>query len=285
MHSLYHTIVSFCINVVDICCRIILQQVKLSNCAIAITGLLMSILGCALMADWQAISYDKCTHFSPYHNPSLSINKTMETLMHGDTQLKIQKSSGNTKHPRSIITPPFGERISCSINDDISGCKRKYNECHLIQYSPGIEFDMYTYPCEFVYHDKHVKAYTCQSNWNQSFCLHVNETRNEFEVSAQSLAASVHMLMTKRKYKDAMKRCTQADVGGDQCLWIPDSPITKHYCSDCEPICRAQSKALNFAQFCIGAAMLMLSIPVAWVPVASMASERITNEMQVYLLY
>lgn len=234
----------------------------------------MSILGCALMGDWQAISFDKCTYFSPYHNPALHMNQTV----HADKQLKIQKLSDNVRD-HSIFTSSFGERISCSVISEQTSCERKYNECRLIQYSPGIKFDIYNYPCETISNDKRVKTYACQWNRNQTFCLHVNETNDQ--ATTQSFAANAHILLSQHKYKDIIKRCTQADVNGTHCHWIPNSPITKHYCTDCPPICRGVSRSLNFAQFCIGAAVLMLSIPVAWVPVAAMASERTTKEMQV----
>lgn len=237
----------------------------------------MSIMGCALMADWQAISYDKCTYFSPYHNPTLTRNKTVEGFIHPTTQPRIQKIGDIT----NIFSSSFHERISCSIISEENSCRRPLNnECRLIQYSPGIEFSVYNYPCESIDNDKCIKTYTCQLNQEERFCLYVNETSRN-EVNTQSFAVSAQNLLTKHTYKDMMKQCTQADVGDDHCYWIPDSPITKHYCSDCPPICRGFSKSLNFAQFCTGAALLMLSIPIAWVPVASMASERTTKQMQV----
>lgn len=233
----------------------------------------MSILGCALMADWQAISFDKCTYFSPYHNPSLPTPTIHKSVIHATRRQKISDNA-------NVSSSTFHEKISCSIISEQNSCRRALNECRLIQYSPGIEFNVYNYPCESIDNDKCIKTYACQLNQDQSFCLYVNETTHN-EVTTQSFAASAQNLLTEHAYKDMIKQCTQADVGGDRCYWIPDSPITKHYCSDCPPICRGFSKSLNFVQFCIGAALLMLSIPIAWVPVASMASERTTKEMQV----
>lgn len=239
----------------------------------------MSIVGCALIGDWQAIPFDKCTYFSPYHNPALRTNQTLESLLHADTQLKIQKLSDNSRD-YNIFASTFGDRIRCSITSGQKDCDRTYNECLLIQFSSGIEFNVYNYPCETINNDNRVKTYACQWKWNQTFCLHINETNNQD--STESFAASAHFIMTKHNYKDTIiKQCTQADVKGGNCHWTPNSAITNHYCTDCPPICRSVSKSLNFAQFCIGAAMLMLSIPVAWVPVASMASERTTKDMQV----
>jgi len=35
-------------------------------------GLTATIVGAALIADWQAIGYDPCTQFSPFHHPELT---------------------------------------------------------------------------------------------------------------------------------------------------------------------------------------------------------------------
>ena len=232
----------------------------------------MSIVGCVLIADWQAVSFDKCTYFSPYHNPTLSIsrrNRTVEGFFqHANSQLKMQKRS-------NAFT---GEEVSCSIVEQ-ERCRMAFSDCHLVQYSPGTEFSVFNYPCDVTVNDEYVQTYMCQVlDQDRSFCLHINETsRNE----QMFLASAQNYLMQQKSYKDEIKQCNQADVGNDRCHWIPDSLITKQYCSDCPPICRGLSKSLNFVQFCIGAATLMLSIPVAWVPVASMASERTTKEMQV----
>lgn len=257
-------------------CRIILQQIKLSSRAIAIIGLLMSISGCVLMGDWQAIPFDKCTYFSPYHNPALYSDKTMERLLHGDTQLRIQKISDNAGDFMSTL----GDEIKCSITtSERIDCNKMQNDCLLIQYSSGIEFNIFHYPCEAI---QNVKTYAaCQWSWNQTFCLYVNETSDQ--AKTESFAASTHLIMTQDN-DYTMKWCTQADVESNSCHWTPNSTIANHYCSDCPPICRSVSKSLNFAQFCIGAALLMLAIPIAWVPIAAMASERTSKDMQVHII-
>lgn len=244
-------------------CRLLLQHIKLSSRCIAIIGLAMSIAGCALIADWQAVSFDKCTYFSPYHNPTLHMNRTVGSLIRHTN--KMQKRSGTL----------IDEKISC-YTVERENC---FDNCHLIQYSPGVEFSVLDYPCDISVKDQHVLTYMCQVlDQDQSFCLHIETSQNE-QVSIAS--AQNNFLIQQKSYKYEMKQCTQANVGNDRCYWIPDSFITKHYCRDCPPICRGISKSLDFAQFCIGAALLMLSIPVAWVPVASMASERTTKETQV----
>ncbi|XP_064390114.1 uncharacterized protein LOC135338028 isoform X2 [Halichondria panicea] len=49
----------------------VLQKVNISSQTIRIIGFLLSITGYALLTDWQAISYDPCTEYSPFHHPKL----------------------------------------------------------------------------------------------------------------------------------------------------------------------------------------------------------------------
>ena len=51
--------------------RAVLQRVNISSQTIRIIGFLLSITGYALLTDWQAISYDPCTEYSPFHHPKL----------------------------------------------------------------------------------------------------------------------------------------------------------------------------------------------------------------------
>lgn len=248
-----------------LCYRLILQQIKLGSRAIAIIGLLLSLLGCALMADWQAIRFDKCTYFSPYHNPTLDMNEVVDSSSHGSARNTVE---------HGIFNSNFGERISCNIVDKQFGCERISQECLLVQYLPGIKFDVHNYRCGDIRDDELLSTYMCHLDGKPVLCVYVNDTN---EAGLQSFGETAQYL----KYEGAIKQCTQASSDGDHCHWIPDSLITKRYCSDCPPICRALSRSLNFAQFCVGSALLMLSIPVAWVPVAAMASERTAKDMQV----
>ena len=49
-----------------------LQTIKLNSRIITILGILLSVIGLTLMADWQSIPYDPCTEFSLYHHPELA---------------------------------------------------------------------------------------------------------------------------------------------------------------------------------------------------------------------
>ena len=49
-----------------------MQAIKLNSRIITILGILSSVIGLTLMADWQSIPYDPCTEFSLYHHPELA---------------------------------------------------------------------------------------------------------------------------------------------------------------------------------------------------------------------
>ena len=51
-----------------------MQRLKLNSRIITILGILSTIVGLMLMADWQSIPHDPCTDFSLYHNPGITNN-------------------------------------------------------------------------------------------------------------------------------------------------------------------------------------------------------------------
>ncbi len=60
-------------------CRAVLQRINISSQTIRIIGFLLSITGYALLTDWQAISYDPCTEYSPFHHPELFQSQANES--------------------------------------------------------------------------------------------------------------------------------------------------------------------------------------------------------------
>ena len=68
---------------------------------------------------------------------------------------------------------------------------------------------------------------------------------------------------------------------GDNCHWNPSSSVTHNHCEDCPPICRDRSNYLEFSQFTIAAALLLVAVPVARVPITSIISDIVTPNQQV----
>ena len=54
--------------------RLLMQRLKLNSRIITILGVLFSMIGLILMADWQSIPPDPCTDFSLYHHPEIANN-------------------------------------------------------------------------------------------------------------------------------------------------------------------------------------------------------------------
>lgn len=215
----------------------------------------MSILSCAMLADWQAVPYDKCTRFSLYHHRQRDIaNDSAMLFSRSYSYLNVE--------PTMTCEKEKNGHFSCT------------HGCYMVEFLPESPFDVHKYQCETIPTFKHLDNYVCNWNMNTSVCMLVNS-------SSYSYAAPSIDFPSGNKYKDLQSQCTDSVFYGDHCHWAPNSLITKHFCSECQPICRSLSHSLNFVQFCFGAAILMISIPIAWVPVASIVSEKTTTEMQV----
>ena len=266
----------------------------------------MSIISCVLLADWQSIPHDKCTEFSLYHHPNFVTSNTdlsadypslhdhpnltmnnlddlpvdnlypemLQSSIHMEISAKIKLNQN-----QNMINPSIMDRtLTCNASRNL--CKGKLSECYIVNRLSGM---VNKCPCDDLISDKKlIHEYICDE-MNLSLCIHINETTKKdkhrqvfFDVMAQSFR-----LVPNDVYNTARRECIEAKFKGRYCHWIPDSIITNQHCSDCQPICRSPLRSLNFIQFCIGAALLMLSIPVAWIPIAAMVSERVSSEMQV----
>ena len=99
---------------------------------------------------------------------------------------------------------------------------------------------------------------------------------------SQSAKAQVIQVLNKDINELAMQECEQAySESGWNCRWLPNSVVTNELCEDCQPICRSAVRSLNFAQFCLGASLLMASIPLGSIPISALTSDRVRKEMQV----
>ena len=78
----------------------------------------------------------------------------------------------------------------------------------------------------------------------------------------------------------AKMNCTNANITNHHCRWTPSSIFTGEDCEDCPPICRSAEQSLNFVQFALGTALLIISIPIVWVPAASITSNQVPKESQ-----
>ena len=123
-------------------CSFILQKVKASNQIIAFIGISMTVIGCILCADWQAIPYDPCTEYSPFHHPEITQNYSNKQSLNGtsksvynnstDRHLELIKptAEGDQLHFHSDIEMKFKDgstgkiklpgdvKLTCNLVDD-----------------------------------------------------------------------------------------------------------------------------------------------------------------------
>ena len=135
--------------------RVIIQEFKINNRMIAMLGVTASIVGAALIADWQAIGYDPCTQFSPFHHPELTLESKLclnnsnvsnnyfpcanVTLLHA-----VCESLGDTKYhcywnQHSRVT---GEE--CHACPSI--CRGEYKSLNFAQFGVGSFVFMFSFP-------------------------------------------------------------------------------------------------------------------------------------------
>jgi hypothetical protein len=82
------------------------ENAKINNRLLTIITLLISLIGCLLMADWQSIGSDPCLQYSVFHNPS---------------------SDNNYGHTIAVESELLGAREQCLHSSD---------NCYWNQYSP-----------------------------------------------------------------------------------------------------------------------------------------------------
>lgn len=296
---------------------LILQHVRLDNRIIAILGILMTIVASALIADWQTIPYDPCTELSPFHHPErenhttlmqrsvlsvpqadvncrkVDMNRTTASVLDSITinvQIQIQVNSFET-HLTNTVTSHCQRVHSCPEYTENSNLPLRleytviWGSC-LIPTMRSSEQNV-----------TNLMAYSCNSAASAlPVCILINTMTDSEENSGSgdqvldglltsNLLDVVHhqelKLLEENSYNVAMNRCEAMSTSQYHCHWLPDSLVTGHQCHDCPPICRSIHQTLNFAQFTIGAALLMVSLPIAWVPMAAMVSYRAPKGAQV----
>ena len=91
------------------------ENAKINNRLLTIITLLISMIGCLLMADWLSIGSDPCLQYSIFHNSSI-YNGTIQGKYHGIPDHKI-----------TVELEILGAREQCLHSPD---------NCYWNQYSP-----------------------------------------------------------------------------------------------------------------------------------------------------
>ena len=279
--------------------RLILQHFKLNTRIIAVTGLILTILSCALMTDWQSFPYDPCTELSPFHNPEIVLNYQSSIVKLRTRDEKCLQLYQMKIKPVVYVSVKLNKRRLLSQNttgmqcDRINNCSKhcdaNIDQCFCYSFDGKLCIHRSTNDAMFMSGKTHDHFLCRHGESLNSMCISVQQSDTDLdnEINSESLH-TVHsqalQLLQTNVYDIAVNKCETADIRGHHCYWTPNSIITNRHCSDCPPICRSLQQSLTFAQFCIGAALLMISIPVAWVPIAGLISDRVHREAQVIKL-
>ncbi len=105
--------------------RLLLQKIKVSNQAIALIGVITTVIGYLMFTDFQAIPYDPCTEYSPFHHPEITdYNKSIGHAPISNARLHPSQINQTTLVPLStMISLQFSNRVRFGfpgINFDLS---------------------------------------------------------------------------------------------------------------------------------------------------------------------
>lgn len=302
--------------------RLVLQQLRLSNRVVAIIGLVMSIVGTLLMGDWQAARHDPCTDASLFHHPELLHTYTAHMhgvaesplgvdIIPRDTGIHCERlnlSLSLRQHLEArtvevyaypnIVTAAGVMSYGCVEVDACPQCSvdqeevyRTYSASatclHLhinskqqcLEMAPSLPWKLEPHPLSTMYSCTMPRSLF-------TYCLSAyRHTVEDGYASIEEYIADVHLqtiqIVEERVDLLAAQSCKHHSEG--HCHWNPSSSVTHRHCEDCPPICRDCTNYLEFSQFTIAAAILLMSVPVARIPITSLISDIVSADEQVYI--
>ena len=276
---------------------------KFTSQAITLLALVPTIIGYSLLGDWQAIPYDPCTEYSPFHHPEMIQNGSIVKLVpqtHSDgsgNQLGFRQNSPTIKFS-SRVQFTFNDGFVDTVNtvarwklpcfrtetclrtgkeggsvinlnfriDDFGNVKRISKVDPLLKISKMLQ-------CHF----PEALPQLCLGVYTGNVSL--LSTKDE-QSSTYAHIESLQVLPDDL-YWTARNICMSANVTGRQCHWVPNSLLTKKDGEDCQPICRSLHQILTFPQFIIGLALLLLSTTLTFPSIAALMFNQVRGELQV----
>ena len=303
--------------------RLVLQQMRLSNRLIAVVGLVMTIVATLLMGDWQAVRRDPCTDASLFHHPELlhtyttqldgrgrNSNSTSGSDMPPQIQCEqLNMTMGLHQHLQStamdvyvypnIVTDDviyYGCELvdMCPLCSTDKDCLHLHinSQQHCLEMSPASEQRPHSLSTLYMCGEPNSLFTYCLSvhpllpTLTQDYTPSSSSSSSSSEKDEVVYVANVHrqsiQILEGRVDSIASQACLHHS---GHCHWNPSSSITHRHCPDCSPICRQRSNYLEFSQFTIAAAILLVSIPVARVPITSIISDIVSEDQQVCRYY
>ena len=275
-------------------------KLKLSNQAITFFGLHLTIAGYLLLGDWQAIPYDPCTEYSPFHHPEMIQNGSIvipyEILNKNPTVYNRSLPTLKDVYVSSRAQMTFSDRVVTAkafpsmklVCDKTESCPTVPDGDRDLIVHLQFAFDERGNLLQINYDDftlEPAERLECMQSFSQQtvLCIDIIISNSSIDNPQDSTLAHVESLqvLPDGLYWTARNICMSADVPGRQCHWIPNSLLTKEDCEDCQPICRSLHQILTFPQFILGLALLLLSNSLLWVTIVALIVNQLPGELQV----
>jgi len=252
----------------------------------------MTITGYLLITDWQAIPYDPCTEYSPFHHPRLYNEtmpggKTSEPLAPENHYVVTLYNRVQLDFNNHSITMDLSPHIKyqCQHHPRCINSRSTRNQTLFLNWRFGQISKKYV--------DLHLQSMLCFDTRSKvEFCINFdslyasNIERHDHNLNTSSLSKRevyAHIqklkLLSEAMFTIASNTCITALDG--QCRWMPISVFTGEICRDCPPICRGQDRTLLFPLFAIGMALLAIAKPITWAPTIALAVNQAPRSFQV----
>lgn len=260
---------------------------SVSNRAIVVFGMLTTTSGYLLLTDFQAIPYDPCTEYSPFHHPNIT-NYNMSLIDHGPFSNTYHNTSPVDEvtwtHPTRLTTLTsiqFFDQVRFGFTEDESSIElhlgahnftcKEVNECVCTRTQNCLHIPMKE--------SHHMQPGTFQCS---KFCVFLNadpqDELNFIDTNTKNMELakieSINVLPDDINII-AKNNCIEANISGHQCCWIPLSIVTQKECEDCQPICRSVSQTLTFVQFSLAFGLMMFSNAFQLTPVIALITDQV----------
>lgn len=288
-------------------CSFLMEWSRVSNLLISILGIIASIMGLAVMSDWQAIPHDPCLNYSlPQYSEAIESPSALYSKLQPSLCWNLTRSGGKMEDLSDVeghvalFFNFFLDRNSTAFHCKLHSSTNLCYACPNITATSRLEMNFEATDSELCYSpssyqqfEEHMRfSVLCEdSNSDRcvSACLNVHHSSkasqkaDRLEKSVKKLFHQSYdqsvFLMDSFLYEAARNKCESMIQDG--CHWIPDSVVTHMQCAECEPICRGKSRSLLFAQFLAGAVWFMLTYPVAEMALPVVLSDSVHKEFQV----
>ena len=287
--------------------RLIFQQLHMSNTLITVIGLIVSIISCSLLGDWQAIRPDPCTRNSLFHHPELQqqyIAMLASPVASHNATVEEMSPCERPKQPlgfefladMDIYVFPTSKKADqtsgCEVVQSCPACARQVSNTIYSVYPICLYLQVYpTSQCinagnlgEAESHHS-IFIYSCSMYKSQlELCMRITaESPPTHHPAIDEYVSRAHVqtvqVVEGRLAALAEEMCESQPH--HSCHWNPHSEVTGRYCEDCPPICRDKSNYLHFSQFLVGATLLAFCAEIVRVSIFGILSDLVHKQSQV----